>query len=274
MQANTTATTSRVKSMEERQSSEEFRAITDWLSSDKFPAEQSDIISKRQDGTGKWFVDSPEFTNFLQGEKQSLFCPGIPGAGKTMIAAIAVDHIWKVFKDNNVGVAFIYNNYNRHKDQTVTKLLAAILKQLVRERPLYGEPVKNLHTEHADRGTDPSLDEICNALNSVLNNYSKTYIILDALDECTDDNGTRSNLISILRNLQIGTNTSLLVTSRFDSGIEQSLQGSPTLKIEANEADVKRYVAGQLHRFPMCVKSAPELQVEIQNGIALAVDGM
>ena len=33
---------------------------------------------------------------FLPGTMKIRFCPGIPGAGKTMIAAIAVDHIYKI----------------------------------------------------------------------------------------------------------------------------------------------------------------------------------
>lgn len=191
-----------------------------------------------------------------------------------MIAAIAADYIWKVFQGENVGIAYIYCNYKRKETQTTTDLLAAILKQLVQERPLYGEPVTALHRLHADRRRSPSLKEICIALNSVLNSYSKSYIIIDALDECTDSDGTRSELLTILRNIQTKTDIRLMVTSRFDARIEQSFQGSPMLEIRASEADVRRFVVSQLCRFPMCVQRDPELQAEIQDGIVLAVDGM
>lgn len=271
---DTTVITSTVRSLQENQDSEQYRVITDWLSSSDFPAQQSDFIGRRQEGTGQWFIISPEFTDWLQGTKHDLFCPGIPGAGKTMIAAIAADHIWKAFQSENVGIAYIYCNYKRQETQTTTDLLAAILKQLVQERPLYGEPVIALHKLHGDRRTYPSLKEICIALNAVLNSYSKAYIIVDALDECTDSDGTRSKLLTILRDLQTKTDMRLMVTSRFVARIEQSFQGSLMLEIRASEADVKRYVAGQLHRFPMCVQRDPELQAETQDGIVLAVDGM
>ncbi|KFZ25413.1 hypothetical protein V502_00117 [Pseudogymnoascus sp. VKM F-4520 (FW-2644)] len=168
---DTTVITSMVRLLQESQDSQQCRIITDWLSSTDFSAQQSDFIARRQKGTGLWFVVSPEFTNWLQGTKQNLFCPGIPGAGKTTIAAIAVDHIWKAFQGDNVGIAYIYCNYKRRETQTATGLLAAILKQLVQERPLYGEPDATLHKRHADRRTPPSLDEIRTALNSVINNY-------------------------------------------------------------------------------------------------------
>ncbi|KFY39666.1 hypothetical protein V495_05813 [Pseudogymnoascus sp. VKM F-4514 (FW-929)] len=271
---DTAAITSRVESIQESQVSKQFRAITDWLSSTDFPAQQSDFIARRQEGTGDWFIISPEFTNWLNGTKQSLFCPGIPGAGKTMITAIAVDHIWKTFQGDNVGVAYVFCNYKRQEKQTASDLLAAILKQLVQGHPSYGAPVTALHKKHADRETRPLLDEVCTALHSVINSYSKSYIIIDALDECTDSDGTRSELISALRNLQTRTDTRLMVTSRFIARIEELFEESPMLEIRANEADVRRYVAGQLCRLPKCVQRDPELQAEIQQGIILAVDGM
>ncbi|KFY32072.1 hypothetical protein V493_00539 [Pseudogymnoascus sp. VKM F-4281 (FW-2241)] len=274
LKTDTTVITNTVRSMQESQVTEQYRTITNWLSSTDFPAQQSDFISRRQEGTGEWFVVSPEFTNWLQGTKQDLFCPGIPGAGKTMIAAIAVDHLWKVFQGDNVGIAYIYCNYKRQETQTTKELLAAILKQLVQECPSYGESVTALHKLHIDRRTSPSLDEICTALKSVLSNYSKAYIIIDALDECTDSDGTRSELLTILRSLQAKTDTRLMATSRFVSKIEQLFQGTPMLEIRASDADVKRYVFGQLHRLPMCIQRDPELQAETQGGIVLAVDGM
>lgn len=242
-----------------------------WLSSADFPVQQSDIIGRRQEGTGQWFVASSEFARWLQGTKQTLFCPGIPGAGKTMIAAIAVDHTMKVFQSDNVGVAYIYCNYKRQNTQTVTHLLAAILTQLVQEHPLYGEPVTSLYNRHADRGTRPSQEEIYASLNTVISSYSKVHIIIDALDECGD---SCSELLDILCSLQTKTDTSLMVTSRFAIGIEQLFQGYPKLEIRASDADVKRFVEGQIHRLPNCVKSDPELQRETKDGIVQAVDGM
>jgi Cdc6-like AAA superfamily ATPase len=274
IQTDTTALKAGVKSIQEGQDSDQYRAVMDWLSSTDFPADQTDTIARRQEGTGKWFVESPEFIKFLEGENKTLFCPGIPGAGKTMISAIAIDHIWKAFQGDNVGVSFIYNNYNRQEEQTATKLIAAILKQLVQGRPSYGEPVTALHKQHAGRGTRPSFNEIRTTIHSVLNNYFRAYIIIDALDECTDIDGTRSDLIDAVRDLQTKADIRLMVTSRFGSGAEDLLEGALKLEIQANEADVKQYVAGRLDRFPKFVRNDKELQAEIQDGIVQAVDRM
>jgi hypothetical protein len=250
------------------------RTITDWISSTDFAAQQSDIISRRQEGTGIWFTDSPKFLSWIHGSNQTLFCPGIPGAGKTMIAAIAIDHLWKNVQNKDIGVAYIYCNYKTQADQTTTNLAATILKQLIQERPSFAEPVAKLYDRHADRRTRPSLEEILNALQAVVFSYSKVYVVVDALDECLDHDGSRSQLLTALRNLQSKGSISLMATSRFIPEVEQHFNLLPVLEVRADDSDVKRFVAGQVHRLPKCVQRDCELQKAIQYRICTAVDGM
>ena len=191
-----------------------------------------------------------------------------------MIAAIAVDYLWKTFQKDNIGIAYVYCNYKAQESQTTTDLVAAILKQLVQERPLFGEPVAALHKQHANRRTRPSLNELLTALDSVSSCYSKVYIVLDGLDECSDSDGTRSKLLAKFRSLQINTDISLMATSRFVPKVMQFFEGFPVLEIRAADADVKQFVAGQMNRLPHCVQRNIGLQVEIQYRIVQAVDGM
>ena len=65
------------------------RRFLEWISSTDYPTQQSDTIKCRQEGTGQWFLDAPELVQWLKEVGVTLFCSGIPGAGKTMIAAIA-----------------------------------------------------------------------------------------------------------------------------------------------------------------------------------------
>ena len=61
--------------------------ILDWLSPLEYCTKQRDVASKRHEGTGEWFLVSEKFTAWLSGSADSvLWCPGEPGAGKTVIA--------------------------------------------------------------------------------------------------------------------------------------------------------------------------------------------
>lgn len=44
------------------------------------------------------WLDSHEFQEWLNNSKQTLFCPGIPEAGKTVITAIVVNHLGTRFQ--------------------------------------------------------------------------------------------------------------------------------------------------------------------------------
>ena len=107
------------------------RLITDRISTTDFPLQQSDFIARREEGTSQWFLESSILTTWLQKLKSSLFCPGIPGAGKTILAAIMIDHISKKELSDSVGLAYIYCNYKTQADVNMSSLLAAIVKQLV-----------------------------------------------------------------------------------------------------------------------------------------------
>jgi Cdc6-like AAA superfamily ATPase len=261
--------TSKLVQTQERQ---ENHALLDWLTPVDFAVQQSDIISRRQEGTGIWFRDSPEFHGWVHGVNQTLFCPGIPGAGKTMIAAIAVDHLWKHVQNQTTGVAFIYCNYKSQTDQAAANLASAILKQLIQGLILIPEPVAQLYKRHAERRTRPLFEEIQDAIKIVVFNYSKVYVIIDALDECLKDH--RMQLVSMLRSLQSNGNLNLMATSRFIPDVEKHFSCSPLLEVRANDFDVKQFVVGQMSRLPACVQRDGELQETIQNGISMAVEGM
>lgn len=245
-----------------------------WISPTDFPAQQSDLIARRQEGTGQWFLDAHEFAKWLHGSNKTLFCPGIPGAGKTMMTAIAIDHILKIVWSGAVGVAYVYCNYKAQVDQNAAGLLAAILKQLVQARPSIAEPVEILYMQHADRGTKPSLEEIFEALQSVIGSYSSVYLAVDALDECPDRDGTRRQFLAKLQDLQSGTDLRLFATSRFIPDIVDEFNAALTLEIRASDGDVKRFVAGQTYRLPKCIQRDDTLQDMMQERVVQAVDGM
>ncbi|KAH7128264.1 hypothetical protein B0J11DRAFT_524487 [Dendryphion nanum] len=263
-----------VEKIQQDQDFAKYRQLVEWISPLDYPAQQSDILRRRQEGTGQWFLDAPETAKWLTEAKGTLFCPGIPGAGKTMIAAIAIDHLSKSAQNSPHGLAYVYCNYKAQEEQDASSLLAAILKQLVQAHPMAVDPVERLHEQHANMGTRPSLDEICSALQDVLERCSTAYIVIDALDECRDSDGTRRTFLARLQTLQAGRDIRLMVTSRFIPEIQDRFRGAMKLEIQASEEDVKRFVAGQTYRLPKCIQRSDELQNMVQAKIVEAADGM
>lgn len=67
--------------------------ILEWLTTIDFTDRQNRAYRARHRDTGEWFLGSTEFQNWIRAKGQTLFCPGKPGAGKTIMASIAIHHV-------------------------------------------------------------------------------------------------------------------------------------------------------------------------------------
>jgi Cdc6-like AAA superfamily ATPase len=249
--------------------------VLNWLTPVDYGSQQTDYIRRRQPGTGQWLLDSTEYQTWLKTGKQTLFCPGIPGAGKTILTSIVIDDLTTKFKnDEDVGVAYLYCNFRRQNEQNAEDLLASLLKQLSQRRSFLPDYVKKLYDDHKKNETRPSFDEISRVLQSVVALYSRAFIIVDALDECKESNGCRTRLLSEIFSLQAMKGANLFATSRFIPEITEKFGGSLSLEVHAIDEDVERWMDGHMSQLPSFVKGNQDLQQEIKTEIVKAIDGM
>jgi hypothetical protein len=259
----------------QRQDDQERQAIIDWLSPVDYISQQSDFISRRQAGTGQWLLDTEEFQAWLNTSKLTLFCPGIPGAGKTILTSIVVDHLWNEFEnDTDIGIAFLYCNYRQQQEQKAENLLSSLLGQLTQRISVPVE-VKDLYNRYRTKGTRPSLEEITTALLSLVQLYSRVFITIDALDECPTSDDARNKLLSEIFKLQTQAPVNLFATSRVIPEITLHFKGCMSKEIRARDDDILSYVKG---RMPQLLRSRiskhPDLQNAIRREVVNAVDGM
>jgi hypothetical protein len=119
----TLATKHGVDRLNERQDNrerhEEHQLILDWLTPVDFSTQQNDFIRRRQKGTGEWLLKSNEFQDWIKQSNQTLFCPGIPGAGKTIITSIVVEDLCTRFQnDTSIGITYLYCNFRRQQSNS------------------------------------------------------------------------------------------------------------------------------------------------------------
>ncbi|KAI0905418.1 hypothetical protein F4823DRAFT_627840 [Ustulina deusta] len=267
-----------VKGQEQQEQREQERGqqeILDWLTPINYHDQQSDFIRRRQPGTGQWLLDSPEYQHWVATKGEALFCPGIPGAGKTMLTSIVVENLLGLYgADLSAGICYIFLNFRRTAEQKLNDIVASLVKQLAQTQPLSAS-IKTFFKGHKARNTRPSFDELCRALNSLVTEYSRVFIVIDALDECQmGDDDCRLKLISKLLNLQSKLRVSVLATSRFIPEITSKFDGAVVKEIRASEDDIMRYIDGKLSILPNFVSRDIGLQDEIKKSIVDCVDGM
>ncbi|KAK4034663.1 hypothetical protein C8A01DRAFT_48998 [Parachaetomium inaequale] len=223
---------------------EEQEASLKWLTSINYAAQHSDFLKRRQLGTGQWLLDSAEFKAWVGTPKQVLFCPGIPGAGKTILTSIVIDHLRSLFDGNpKVGIAYLYYNFRGKDAQKAEDLISSLLVQLTRGLPCFPAAVECLYAGRKADQTGPLLDELVKTLCSVAELYEeRVFIAVDALDECHESDGSR--FLAKLLNLQSSTRSKV--------------------NIFATREDIQQYLEGHMD----------ELGPEIIDGILDAADGM
>lgn len=255
----------------------EYDAILDWITLLNYGPQHNDFINRRHGGTGRWLVESIEFKEWIDTSK-TLFCPGMPGAGKTILTSVVVDELNTRFQDDkSIGVAYLYCNFRRQHEQRAEELLASLLKQLIQRQRSIPNSVQALYNRSKWEKKQLSFDEIMSSLRSVATTaYSRVFIIIDALDECQVSDNGRTKFLEAILNLQAECKTSINIfaTSRFIPEIRERFTDAILREIVAHPEDVRRYLDSHIQGLPRCVRQSLDLQDEIKDEISNAVDGM
>ncbi|CAI4214952.1 unnamed protein product [Parascedosporium putredinis] len=253
---------------------EKRELILKWLTPiNQTPSQHIDFINRRQSGTGQWLLDHLHFEKWLEIGPNTLFCPGIPGAGKTILTATVVEHLISQYRsDPAVGIAYVYCNYKQHNEQKLEDLLSSLLKQLIEPQLSLPKEVTELYERHKEKRSQPSAEELLATLRLVTSSFARVFVLVDALDECQTANGCRPRFIEGMFSLQVHSGVNLFMTSRFIPDITDKFDKSSWLEIRASREDVERYLDGHIERSESRIIKT--MQVEIRKTISDAVDGM
>ncbi|KAH7156643.1 hypothetical protein EDB81DRAFT_867642 [Dactylonectria macrodidyma] len=264
-----------VNDLQSRAAADQRMKLIAWLSPLNFWPKQADVFSKRLERTGEWLLECGEFKTWLNGTGQTLWCHGIPGVGKTILASMVIDLLQHTFKPEEAGVAFIYCDYKSGRQHTSINFISSLVQQLVQRQSEVSQSVKDFYAKAMSRHTRPTLVDYSNLLHLEIGRLPKTFIVVDALDEYVEKDGSRSILLQQFRLLRHKVN--LLVTSRHASVAEGDFEVDATLRIRANDEDIERYLRFQIHHnrnLATCVQKFPELEDDMVTSISTSAHGM
>nr|POE71802.1 isoform 2 of ankyrin-3 [Quercus suber] len=199
------------------------------------------IASRTGRGSGRWCLLSEEFVAWRTTQNSKLWCPGIPGAGKTVMASIMCEylivHLAEAVKSGTTGIAVVYLKYN-DSTQTLEHILGVILRQLQEELKPVSQCLLDLYKAHATLKTSPSSGELSSVLSTIVQTFQNVYILVDALDECNEE--LRWGILDSLHS--VAPQMHLLLTSRPLDSINEELKGFVQLPIKANRADLDLFI--------------------------------
>ncbi|KAH7274908.1 hypothetical protein B0J15DRAFT_473812 [Fusarium solani] len=165
-----------------------------------YDAQQAEFAQRRHPGTLQWFLGSDTYQKWthaasdldLDGQTQdihTLFCPGLAGAGKTILTSAVIQDLGSRFprgSDPNVGIAYFYCFYNCQEQQSTTNLLLVLLEQLLPNQSHRHSSTRLPH--HARKRFDsrpvsspPSLGKIMESFEEVIAKYDRVFFVIDTL---------------------------------------------------------------------------------------------
>ncbi|CAG8400414.1 unnamed protein product [Penicillium salamii] len=252
---------------------ERHEKIVQFLAKFDFSARYRDVFSARHKMTGQWFVEAETFKTWVDRIGQRLWCPGIPGAGKTVLLAVAINHLQERFFKPDEVVLFAFCDYKDQQNQSAENILLSLWRQLMQKRVLGELECEYLETTYLKRGVFPTTDALVKLLSDEISKYSRVFILLDALDELRTEN--RDSLQYLLRQLPAKIN--LLMTSRVPKETTLEFRDVPQLEIRARDRDITDYINGRLDsvsKLRSKVEHNHKLKEEIRSTITKKADGM
>ncbi|KAH6911336.1 hypothetical protein BKA70DRAFT_1146650 [Coprinopsis sp. MPI-PUGE-AT-0042] len=205
-------------------------------------------LAKATAGTGPRFAEWKEYCRWLapKDELKAMWGTGMPGAGKTIFASIAINKVELHARANTgVCVAYIYFRYSDHTTATIRDFLAVLVKQTIERHPACQPFAHELYARHIWEKTQPSEAELLHLLHLFTELVAATFYFLDGLDEAPLD--VQFDLIEKLSSI----NVKIFITSRPLPFLEVIFHGIYRFPILAQDRDLDLHIKKEISRSPV-----------------------
>ncbi|KAF7349543.1 Ankyrin repeat-containing domain protein [Mycena sanguinolenta] len=201
------------------------------------------------EGTGQWFLQNKKFIEW-EDNPGVLWVEGPSGAGKSVLSSTVIDDLFKQRAQSTpcpFAVAFFYFDFRTKETQSPEIALRRLILQLSAEVP---HPYKTLdeHYNLLNGQKLPNYQDLVSLLLKLFKQLQRTYIVLDALDEC--DSSNFQQLVGLVAKLKAWAETPLhlFITSQTRPIFTESFKdiGHLVLYSDLVDQDIKLFVTNEL----------------------------
>ncbi|KAL7939595.1 hypothetical protein V8C35DRAFT_287105 [Trichoderma chlorosporum] len=255
----------KLSSSEAKSQDADTQKIIQWISPLSFRARHVNVLDSVQPGTGMWLLKHTTFLDWIKSKAGILWCPGIPGAGKTSLASLIINHLEQEPPQANTFCSYIYCDYNQRGIQTHVTLLSSILQQILQNSSSNVLPseVATLYSQHQRYNTRPTLAQITEILGKLVSTFDSFHVVVDALDECAESEEDALRFTSTVSSL--GSSVKILCTSRSSSIFDAYFSTASRIEISAQQTDITTFLTS-------CIQDQPRLSKHVAKDPSLKDD--
>ncbi|KAH9212710.1 hypothetical protein DL95DRAFT_508617 [Leptodontidium sp. 2 PMI_412] len=232
---------------EEAHREKRYLDVLNWLSAADSIIDQEAALKVRKDlpMTGQWILRDPKVKTWLDPTSSlvtTLWMNGIPGAGKTILSSVVVAESLRI---NDVTTIYFYCSYQDAQRKTFLAVAKSLLAQLLNKHREQLLPYLHDKLINSGQVTLVSSELIIECLQVCLKTTTKTYIVIDGLDECDahDRNEILSFFLSSIDKVDTPGQLRAFIVSQDLNDIRKALRTTTTVKLteECNKGDIKSY---------------------------------
>ncbi|KZP18776.1 hypothetical protein FIBSPDRAFT_583534 [Athelia psychrophila] len=226
------------------------------------------------DSSGNWFIEGADYIRWKETPDSALWVYGTPGCGKTVICSTIIEKIREecAAEPTFACAYFFFDNRNEQTELSLhEKFIRSIVRQLSHQSTGFPTPLVELYDGGQQQASLASLQLI---LQTIASGFERTYIIVDALDECIDRERVMAWIAQLMQ-CKAG-NMHVLVSSRREMDIEDQFDAIPGLArtpltgARAN-ADIKVFLDAMLSKM---TKWDTQTIARVKEALIAGADGM
>jgi hypothetical protein len=174
------------------------------------------------------------------------------------------------------GMAYFYFDFRDRGKQSHEHLLRSLVTQFSDQCPSTPETLEKLYLSNQGGEWQPAVNALSATLGDILRSFQQAYIVVDALDECTNRE-TLLGLIEEIINWKINT-LHILVTSRKEQEINECLKALVSNQIDIQSSlvatDIQIHVHEQLRKDTKFRKWPGKVLTDIETELTERAHGM
>jgi len=249
----------------------EDERVLSWLSLNESQNNHNNARKKHEPTTGDWFLQSEMFTQWLNSTNSSLWLYGKAGSGKTILCSTIIQHII----DSTPAVNCAYFYFDFQVKWKADDMLRSVIVQLCKCQNEVPRELHQLYQQCLTGERQLQKSSLVQILSLILT--SRTFVLLDALDECKAGTDRNDLLDTIVEIIEI-SNLNLLITSRNEADIEKRLKTlfdySMALEENVVDADIALHIRKRLTNDDELREWDSKTKEEIEQTLVEGAQGM
>ncbi|KAI0188850.1 WD40 repeat-like protein [Astrocystis sublimbata] len=234
--------------------------------------------------SGSWIFKDPTFCYWYDDtnlENGVLYVNGMPGAGKTILMSAVIEKLIndRVLSNKKQGIAYFYFKQTEPNKVSHNNLLRALLLQLAEQDSTISDHLLGI-TSGIDAINLRSSQKLEGLVKTALESFSRSYIVLDGLDECAPEEAKKvlNWFLSLTDNGRTGAKTMLrvLFCGQRDGTLDKLLSDQPSISLEVPEhtEDINQYCRNLGAKIRMKFQITPEIEDKIVAKVSTESQGM